>query len=552
MPEVIGELVLSGEVVCPGIGIGRVCLLEPAPVFEKGQIGPEEVLSEQQRYTSAVELARHHLREHIRAIHDDTPQHAQVIVEVHKAMFRDEAFHDAVRKRIASDLKNAEWALEEEGCVLMSQFEMMRDPFIQARVEDVRDMVTSIMKALVHPGQNTARECGRHPENVLVSAHLHPSAALLAQRSGAAGFVTTSQAISSHAAILLKGSGIPSVAGVARLMDEAHDGDRIVVDGHDGLAILRPEPWTIERYREEKRCFSIVNEVREPRGCRTADGVPVELLGNVGNPDQADLVLQKGLEGIGLFRTEFMALERNQVPTEDEQVEIYAQIIRKMEGRRVVIRTFDLGADKEVAGIYAYSGRNPAMGLRGIRRHLLREREELQQQLRAILRAATDGNVGVMIPMVTTVADVVAARKALSKAREDLLRWGLPCGENVRFGVMIETPAAALVIHRILPEVDFVSLGTNDLLQYTMAADRDNEDVVPYSDPDSEAFLWLLEFVINEASDALRAHDVTVCGEVASRKHMVPKLIKMGYLSFSVSPVMADEIRDVIASTEQG
>ena len=279
----------------------------------------------------------------------------------------------------------------------------------------------------------------------------------------------------------------------------------------------------------------------------TADGTKIVLKANIENPDQVGLVLAHGLEGIGLFRTEFLISAEGRVPTEEQQYTAYRRVIEKAAGFSVVIRTFDIGGDKGMGLSDRCTGRNPALGLRGIRRHLMDRPEELRTQLRAILRAALGANVGILIPMVTTLDDVTAAKGHLADVRKALRQAGVAFSGEIAFGAMIETPAAAATVHDILGKVDFISVGTNDLLQYFMAADRDNERVIQYNDATSPAFLWLMEHVIRQAQNIGREADVTVCGEVASDRRVLPHLLRMGYRSFSVSPVSSAIIRGVCA-----
>lgn len=544
------ELILEGTALCPGIGIGRVVFIDTETVVPKRTIDAAEVPGEQERYSGAAEAARRHVRDHVRATHHDTPEHGAVVIEAHSAILRDEGFHDGVRRRIAADRKNAEWALEVEGEQVMSQFGAMRDPFFQARAEDVRDMVTGILDVLAQGGEIRAPEIRADENQVLVTPHLHPSAAMYAQRVGATAFATESRVVSSHAAILLKGFGIPAVGRVEGLIAAAQQGDSIIVDAVRGQVVLRPTQQTRARCLKRQKELHAKAEAVAPVACRTADGTEVRLLGNMGNPDQVRLILQKGLQGVGLFRTEFFALESGVIPGEERQVEIYRHVIDALDGRPLNIRTFDIGADKQITSLNVGTGQNPALGVRGIRRHLRGNGAELETQFRAILRAADNAEVGIMVPMVTTVRDVREAKRHLTLARETLDAGGMACGRNVRFGAMIETPAAALRIADILNEVDFVSLGTNDLLQYLMAADRDNEDVIDYNDPKEPAFRQLLEYIISEAKKLGRQEDVSICGEVASRRRQLPVLLRLGYRSFSISAVMADEIREAIASTD--
>jgi phosphotransferase system enzyme I (PtsI) len=260
-------------------------------------------------------------------------------------------------------------------------------------------------------------------------------------------------------------------------------------------------------------------------------------------------MLAHGLDGIGLFRTEFMVPPEGCIPSEEEQYAIYRRVFEKAAGRFITIRTLDLGADKRMGLSLACAGSNPAMGVRGIRRHLLNGLGELRTQLRAILRAACDQDVGILIPMVTTVDDITQAKRVLAEVCEELRRQRAQPPKSVLLGAMIEIPAAAVSVRDILAEVDFISVGTNDLLQYFMAADRDNERVVQYNDATAPAFSWLLKHIIGEAAKAGRETDVTVCGEIASDSRLLPHLLHLGYRSFSVAPIAATRVREVCAST---
>lgn len=544
------QITLNGTVICPGIGLGQVVFVDTEVAVPQRQIAAADVAVEQERYTQAAGAALQRVREHVKATHHDAPEHGSVVIAAHSAIYRDQGFHDGVIRRIAAEFRNAEWALELEGEQLMSRFEAMRDPLFRARAEDVRDMVTGILDVLTQQGELRAPEIRTGENQVFLTPHLHPSAAMHAQRVQAAGFATESRVVSSHAAILLKGFGIPAVGRVDGLMGAAREGDAVIVDAVDSLVILRPTEETVRCYEGRRIDLRAQAEAVAPVECQTADGTRVTLSGNIGNPEQVRLILQQGLHGVGLFRTEFFALQDGRIPDEDEQVAVYRKVIQALDGRPVVIRTFDIGADKQISSLNARTGQNPALGVRGIRRHLRGNGRELKTQLRAILQAAGDAPVGIMIPMVTTVTDVQQAKRYLDQVRKALDTERRAVGQNVTFGAMIETPAAALRVADILAEVDFVSLGTNDLLQYLMAADRDNEDVINYNNPTDPAFRRVLEFIIAEAKRVGRQADVSICGEIASRRHQIPVLLRMGYRAFSISAVMADEIRAVIAATD--
>jgi len=547
------EVTLEGVTICPGIGISSAHVLNPEIEVAKEVIEPDRVPAEQQRYTRAVEVVHEQLRAHVEEAHEELFPEAGFILKAHEAMLADEQFHDNVRNRIATDHRNAEWAVEDEGKELIKRFEATRDSYFRARAEDTLDMVTNILLVLSRAQASPQPPPPRLRESqVLICGHLYPSNAMVAQRSGAVGFATESQALSAHAAILLKGFGIPTVGGVSGLKEAVREGDEVIIDAINGLVILRPRQATREKYVALKKKLEAPGKVPPPAPCSTRDGIRVRLMANIKNPHQIQLVFQNGLEGIGLFRTEFFLLTSERFPTEEEQYEIYRRVISASSGRRVVIRTFDIGADKQSPSLYRCIGENPALGVRGIRRHLLLYPEEFRTQIRAILRAGPDEKIGILLPMITTVDDLRQARRQVEIAKEELNADGSSFSEDFQLGAMIEVPAAAIATREILAEVDFLSVGTNDLLQYFMAADRDNESVLQYSHADNDAFVWLLRHIIEQAGDLGREKDVTICGEMASRPHLIPLLLQLGYRSLSISPVAAGRVRDAIASVDLG
>jgi len=464
-----GEVVLQGTSICPGMGIGRVHVVDPALSVTPTELAPHQVRAEQERYTATVEAAGRGLREHVTTVHGDVTPETKAILDVHEAVLNDESFHDRVRQSIATNHKNAEWCLWQEASALISQFAAMRDPYFGARGEDVRDMAYNLLGVLTAGTSKADRRTEKGWG--FASRHLHSSDAMLAHRSESAGFASESHALVSHAAILLKGFGIPSVGGLKGLVDNLREGDRLIIDGTDGVVVVRPAPETLEKYRARMRAARHF-EKAEPARCRAVDGTEVEIKANIENPDQVSLMHVHGLNGIGLFRTEFLILEDGRIPSEEEQLSVYRSVIKGAEGRPVIVRTFDIGGDKLMGFLSECAGRNPSLGVRGIRRHLVERPDELRTQVRAILRAATDANVGILIPMVTTVEDIIAAKQHVDAVRNELCEAGVAFSLDTRLGAMIEIPAAAALTAEILSEVDFVSVGTNDLLQYFMAADR--------------------------------------------------------------------------------
>jgi phosphotransferase system enzyme I (PtsI) len=546
------EVELRGTTICPGIGIGTARVLDRELVVLRMKIPADQVQAEKKRYNQAVKLVSDHLLEHIKENHSDSSLSESLILKSHQTMLTDEQFHDAVRSRIVAESKNAAWALELEARNIIAQLEASRSPYLVSRAEDVRDLVSSIVNALSSTPQTYKKALSQKKEShVLISGNLFPSWAIEARRFRSVAFATESNALSSHAAILLKGFGIPTIGGASGLREHVVDGDEVIVDAVNGLVIVRPRPETVRKVAALKRQFELPEELLPlpPIGGKTKDNTPIRLMANIDNPDQIQLVRRNRLEGVGLFRTEFSVLKSNTFPTEEEQYAIYRHVFIAA-GRRVVIRTFDIGGDKQIAGLNYCTGQNPALGVRGVRRHLLRHPEELRIQLRAILRAAVGCQVDILLPMVTTVDDIRQVKKIFEDVKEELRKEDSPCSDEVCIGAMIEVPAAAIAISEILAEVDFVNIGTNDLLQYFVAADRDNDAVLEYESFENKAFLWLLRFVVERATELGKEKNVTVCGEGASHPELVPLLLDLGFRSLSITPTSAQSVRNAIASID--
>lgn len=550
--EVEHEIVLRGVTICPGVGIGTVRLVDQELDAVKYVLQPAQVLGEQKRYRLAVTTIGERLRQHIEQYHEGSASQSSALLRAHEMMLNDEEFHGHVAERIALEHMNAEWAVEEEGKSLVARFEKMRNPYFQARAEDIRDLVSHILRTLSHQDRmfETA-PVGLTQRRVTVTGHLYPSDVVLAEHNDAPGFATESSAFTSHAALLLRGFGIPAIGGLAALKQVAEDGDTIIVDATAGIIILRPGSETLESYSPARQVDSEISaEISQPAPCATRDGTRIGLLANIENPRQVVLAFENGLEGIGLFRTEFLVLLSDTFPTEEEQHNLYSQVIQNANNKMVTIRTFDIGADKQRPTLHECSGQNPALGVRGLRRHLLRCPEELRTQMRAILRAAVEGDVRILLPMVTTIDDVQKAKQHLETVKAELRTERVAFNADVKLGAMIEVPAAAIETRAILALVDFVSVGSNDLLQYFVGADRDNEEVLHYNDACQNAFRWLLRFIIDEAGAIERQDDVMVCGEIASRPDIVPDLLHLGYRVLSIAPVSAPVVREAVANTD--
>ncbi len=544
------EIVLSGYPISPGITVGRAFLETLANPPAYSTIDESEVEAEKKRFRQALEEVRKNVKQHIKDIHNQISEDLNQILRAHEMMLYDEEILKKIEKRIEEEHKDAGWALEEEKEELIAHFKATRDPYLQARAEDVQDLASSILRILTSEDapQRSAPEATE--THVMVTKNLHPSLAFQAYKRKDKAFITESPAISSHAAIILKGIGIPVVGSIKNLLSNVREGDEVLVDGINGKVIIHPLPKTKQQYEKFKENLQeqAIGEEYSPEPTFTADGSKILLLANIEHPHHTSLVFHNKLEGIGLFRTELLAIEQNSIPQEEEQYKLYRSLIDEMNGHPVIIRTLDLGADKQIGNLRSCAGLNPALGIRGIRRHIEQDSDELHTQLRAILRAATGGSVSIMFPMVTTVEDIKRAKRHLKAAKENLQRDGLHFSAHVKVGAMIEVPSAAIDTAAILNEVDFVSIGTNDLLQYFTAADRNNPEVISYYNPRNSAFIWLLRYIISAAAKIGRQNDVNICGELASDPEFIPQLLKAGYRVLSISPVSSEKVRSKIRS----
>jgi len=549
------EKTLEGRIVAAGVAVGVALVEDETVAFPRYTISESQVEDEQERVRRAVEAIRRGIDYQLGQIGDQEEGDLHQLLRVAEMVLADDQMLEAINRRIAATRRNAEWVVAEEGERVVQRFQNLSDPYLRDRSEDMRDLGRGLLEALA--AERTGSTCSLNviDRPVVVSRSFFASTALYARRLGAVAFVTESQATASHAAIILKGLGIPVLGGVAGLLENTRPGDDVVVDALAGRVVLRPTAATRAKYEEvleqEKADGARLDrqaEVGAPVRVQTRDGEVVHLLANIENPRQLTVVIANRLEGVGLFRTEFLALERGRVPGEEEQVAIYRKVLRAMRGRPVVIRTLDIGADKD-AGLARCTGANPALGVRGVRRHLMREPEEFETQLRAILRASPEGRAKILIPMVARIEDLRQARAHLEKAKGALAAEGVPFSRDIPLGAMIEIPSAAISSREILEEADFISIGTNDLVQYFTAADRDNPDVLTYQDTRDPAFVWLLEYIAKSAREAGRMDDVSICGEMASDPEMIAVLVRLGYRTLSVSPAMAESVRRAVGES---
>jgi len=546
-----GEVHLAGKIISPGIAMGKACMEESQHEIARYRIQLNEIEAELGRLAQAKNRLQENLKQHIRLAHDASDEDLEHICKVHEMMLQDESFFSRIKMDIQKENKNTEWAIMDQADSVIARFESAADPYLQARSEDIRDLAESLLLALDQEDVEGKSTTDLQSPAVLISNNLYVTSAVRARKLDAIGYATESPAVLSHGAILLKGMGIPVLGDVENIESIVQRGDEIILDALAGKVIIRPSPSTRQRYYNLKKQYeSTYTQIdRRPFLTKTRNGIPVHLYANIEHPNQVSLVLRNRLEGVGLFRTEFLVLGKKLVPDEEEQYNIYKSIYDQLDDHSVIVRTLDIGADKQTTHLHRCTGRNPAMGIRGIRRHILREQEEIEVQLRAVLRASKDREAQILFPLITNLADVRKAKHFVLEARKQLADSKIPHAKRIKIGAMVEVPSAVFIVDDILREVDFISIGTNDLMQYFSAADRDNRDVLFYQDACDPSFQRLLKYLAKQVGQSNRLQDVTICGEIASSPEMIPLLLEMGYCSFSISPIAADSIRQTIAQS---
>lgn len=539
--------VLKGVQASNGIAIGPVYLHDPGePWVDYRRIREDEVDGEAQRFLDALASVAEDLKAtRVRVEEKLGPDHAQIF-DAHLMILDDADLRDPTLASIRKDRVNVEYAFWRTLQKVRRQFDAIQDDFFRARRADILDVERRVLSRLC---QREDSMLERMTTPAIVIAHeLTPSNAARLKRDSVLGMVTEAGAATSHASIIARGLEIPAVVGVESALAWAEPGDTAIVDGNRGLVCIRPDPATLSRYRAEARRFTelqkgLLRLTDVP--AETLDGVRVCLQGNIELPEEGRSALAYGAEGIGLFRTEYLYLAGSSLPGEDEQTAAYTRLAEQMAPHPLVVRTLDLGGDKLAQASHDDEETNPFLGWRAIR-HSLANRDLFRVQLRSILRSSAHGNVKLMFPMISGVEELLEAKSVLAEARAELKRSGVPFDEDCEVGAVIEVPSAAVVADQLAREVSFFSIGTNDLVQYTLAVDRGNERVAYLYDPYHPAVLRLIKSVV----DAGHIHDipVTVCGEMAGDPHSCVLLMGLGVDGFSAGPRMVPEIKQAIRS----
>lgn len=536
------ELRLQGIAASPGIGIGRIAIYRKGggPVARQKVADAE---AEVQRFVRAVERARAELDELRSLVVERLGRDEAQLWDAQLMMLSDSSAADRTKERIRREGQDAASAFHEVMEQVAAQLELSESQYLKERVGDIRDISWRVVKHVREQGQAPAI-----PKEAIVLAHeLSPGDAAFLATQRASGMVTEMGGKTSHTAIIARSLEIPAVVGIKGTLVQASQGDWAVVDGNRGTVILNPAPATLESYRKQQKAYQKhVADLKKLRRSKaiTRDGHQVELSANIELPEETASVLSHGAKGVGLFRTEFLFLTSDRLPSEDEQYAIYRRVAEKLAPDPVIIRTFDLGGDK-IGGQTTEPEANPFLGWRAIRFCLDRP-EMFKSQIRAILKASAHGSVKIMFPMICCLEELRRARSLVEEAKEDLRKSKARFDEKCPVGIMVETPAAALSAQALAAEADFFSIGSNDLTQYTLAVDRTNQKVARMYDPFNPAVLRLVREVIEAGHRA--GIWVGMCGEMCADPLAVPLLLGLGLDEFSMNPVAVPEVKRMILS----
>ena len=531
----------QGKSVFGGVAIGRI------HVFSKGQqqvkrIKVQDTEAEKKRYREAVQTAITELQGLYDKALKEVGEANAAIFEMHQMMLEDEDFTESVENIIDSQSVNAEYAVASTGDNFAQMFASMDDEYMRGRAADVKDISERLVSVL----NGASRQQMDADEPVIVMAvDLAPSETVQMDKDKVLSFVTTQGSVNSHTAILARTMSIPALIGVDMPLDAELEGKFAIVDGDNGTVYIDPSEDVLAQMQEKKEQAEEKKQLLQQlkgKETITKDGKKIKLYANIGNSKDLAMVLQNDAEGIGLFRSEFLYLEKEDYPTENEQFMVYKMVAETMAGKQVIIRTLDIGADKQCDYFNMDPEDNPALGYRAIRICLTRP-EVFKTQLRALYRASAFGNISIMYPMITSVWEVKQIKKIVEEVKEELRAQNIEFGE-VAQGIMIETPAAVMISRELAKEVDFFSIGTNDLTQYTLAIDRQNAKLDNIYDSHHEAVLRMIQMVVDNAhKEGIWAG---ICGELGADTTLTERFVEMGLDELSVSPTFVLPVRKIV------
>lgn len=538
----------KGIAVSPGIVIGTVYLFEQTAIqLQLEPISEEEVAGQLERVKDAIDKSKVQLLALQQQIAQNLGPEKAGIMDAHLMILEDVAFISEVENMICAEKVKAEWAVSQVGQILQATFESVDDEYMRERAADVRDVTERIVKNVLNIPIRTLSNVGRPV--VVVTHDLTPTDTAQLDRDHVLALVTDMGGRTSHTAIMARSLELPAVVGLRDFSHQVSDGDTIIVDGCKGEVILNPDQLLIEQYeaagQEYKNYREQIHALKDLPAETKDQARKVELFANIGTPADVEAALANGAEGVGLFRSEFLYMNRNTMPTEEEQFKAYKAAVEDMFPRPVTIRTLDIGGDKNLPYLKMVPEENPFLGCRAIR--LCLEQPELfKTQLRAILRASHYGKVRIMYPMISNVGEIQLANAVLNQAKDELRAENVPFSEHIEVGIMVEIPAAAVAADLLIKYVDFFSIGTNDLIQYTVAVDRMNERISYLYEPLQPAVLRLIKHVIDASHAAGKW--TGMCGEMAGDAGATAVLLGFGLDEFSMSASSICQVKDVIRS----
>ena len=531
----------QGKSVYKGIAMGPVVVLKKND-YQVKRTRIEDPEAEIKRVDEALEKSKEQLQKLYDKAVQEVGEASAAIFEVHQMMLEDDDYLEAIQNTIRTEQINAEYAVAATGDNFAEMFASMDDDYMKARSADIKDISERLVRNL--SGQDDADLSSIEP-SIIVADDLSPSEAVQMDKDKILAFVTVHGSTKSHTAILARMMNIPALIGVDMKLEELHTGMEAVVDGFQGTVIFEPDETvkaqTTEKMAEEAEKLRLLQELKGKENV-TLDGHKINIYANIGSVGDIGYVMENDAGGIGLFRSEFLYLGRNDFPTEEEQFQAYKQAVQMMAGKKVIIRTLDIGADKQVDYFNLGNEDNPAMGYRAIR-ICLKQPEIFKTQLRALLRAAVYGNLSIMYPMITSTEEVKKIYEIVAEVEEELkaqeIQYKIP-----EQGIMIETPAAAIISDRLAEMVDFFSIGTNDLTQYTLAIDRQNEKLDEFYNPHHEALLRMIQMVVDNAHKCGKW--AGICGELGADTTLTEEFVRMGLDELSVAPSMVLKLRKIV------
>ena len=531
----------QGKSVYKGIAMGPVVVLKKND-YQVKRTRIEDPEAEIKRVDEALEKSKEQLQKLYDKAVQEVGEASAAIFEVHQMMLEDDDYLEAIQNTIRTEQINAEYAVAATGDNFAEMFASMDDDYMKARSADIKDISERLVRNL--SGQDDADLSSIEP-SIIVADDLSPSETVQMVKDKILAFVTVHGSTNSHTAILARMMNIPALIGVDMNLEEIHTGMEAVVDGFQGTVIFEPDETvkaqTTEKMAEEAEKLRLLQELKGKENV-TLDGHKINIYANIGSVGDIGYVMENDAGGIGLFRSEFLYLGRNDFPTEEEQFQAYKQAVQMMAGKKVIIRTLDIGADKQVDYFNLGNEDNPAMGYRAIR-ICLKQPEIFKTQLRALLRAAVYGNLSIMYPMITSTEEVKKIYEIVAEVEEELkaqeIQYKIP-----EQGIMIETPAAAIISDRLAEMVDFFSIGTNDLTQYTLAIDRQNEKLDEFYNPHHEALLRMIQMVVDNAHKCGKW--AGICGELGADTTLTEEFVRMGLDELSVAPSMVLKLRKIV------